>query len=251
MIGLPVREPRTDSPGTGGLELGTFPCALVFEALMSLLLIPKRKDRPLPETDAVTPRLHPLAAPYEPQVARTLQRMMPPGMEPLNLFRVVAHNPAILDKLRSTGAYLLNFGTLDPVDRELVIHRTCARCGCEYEWGVHAWVFGRAVGLSREQIAATADGSAPTPPWSPRQQTLIEMVDQLHDTSSLSDALFCTLRSLFTDAQVVELLALAGQYHGVSFLANGLRVELESDAARFPVPLPGDARGSSRPESGR
>ena len=67
-------------------------------------------------------RLAPLDPPYDPEVARTLTRMMPPGQEPLKLFRTVAHNRHILDKLRSTGSYLLNFGTVDPADRELVIH---------------------------------------------------------------------------------------------------------------------------------
>jgi hypothetical protein len=61
---------------------------------------------------------------------------------PLKLFRTVAHNRHILDKLRSTGAYLLNFGKVEALDREIVIHRTCGRCGCEYEWGVHAALFG-------------------------------------------------------------------------------------------------------------
>ncbi|HEV7760231.1 MAG TPA: hypothetical protein VGO78_14620 [Acidimicrobiales bacterium] len=27
-------------------------------------------------------------------------------------------------------------------DREIVIDRTCARCGCQYEWGVHVAFFG-------------------------------------------------------------------------------------------------------------
>ncbi len=100
-------------------------------------------------------RLAPLNPPYDPELARTLTRMMPPGQEPLKLFRTVAHNRHILDKLRSTGSYLLNFGTLDPADRELVIQRTCARCGCEYEWGVHATVFGPQVGLTGDKLAAT------------------------------------------------------------------------------------------------
>jgi len=164
--------------------------------------------------------------------------MMPPGMEPLKLFRTVAHNPAILDKLRSTGTYLLNFGTLDPADRELVIHRTCARCRCEYEWGVHARLFARAVGLTEEQIAATVIEPARPGPWSPRQTALVEMVDQLHDTATLSCELFATLRTQFSDAQLVELLALTGQYHAVSFMANGLRVEAEAEAERFPPPPP-------------
>src|SRR4029450_5013658 len=118
---------------------------------------------------AAQPRIAPLEPPYEPEVAETLRRMMPPGVEPLNLFRTVAHNPAILERFRTTGAYILNFGTLDPLDRELVIHRTTARCGCEYEWGVHAVAYARPLGLSDEQLRATVHGSAGDPSWSPRR----------------------------------------------------------------------------------
>ena len=102
----------------------------------------------------------------DPDVANTLERMMPPGVEPLRLFRTVAHNRHILEKLRSTGAYLLNFGAVDPADREIVIHRTCARCGCEYEWGVHVLAFGRPLGLSEKQISATVLGDQSDPAWS-------------------------------------------------------------------------------------
>src|ERR1700748_1208674 len=100
-------------------------------------------------------RLAPLNPPYDPELARTLTRMVPPGQEPLKLCGTAPPNHHILDKLRSTGSYLLNFGTLDPADRELVIQRTCARCGCEYEWGVHAAVFGTQVGLTGAKLPAT------------------------------------------------------------------------------------------------
>ena len=100
-------------------------------------------------------RIEPLAPPYEPEIENTLRRMMPPDVEPLKLFRTVAKNPAILDRFRSTGAYILNFGRVDPLEREIVIHRTTARCGCEYEWGVHAAYFPALLGLSPEQVEAT------------------------------------------------------------------------------------------------
>ena len=80
-----------------------------------------------------TPRVRPVAEPYDAGIAETLRRMMPPGIEPLKLFRTVAHNPAILERFRTTGAYILNFGNVDALDREIVIHRTTARNGCEYE----------------------------------------------------------------------------------------------------------------------
>jgi hypothetical protein len=55
-------------------------------------------------TTSAVPRLQPLEPPYEPEMQRTLERMMG-GMEiePLKLFRVVAHNQRFLDKFRSTG----------------------------------------------------------------------------------------------------------------------------------------------------
>ncbi len=183
---------------------------------------------------AVT-RLSPLSEPYDPELARTLERMMPPGVPPLNLFRTVAHNPAILERFRSTGTYLLNFGTLSALDREIVIQRTCARCGCEYEWGVHAIFYGERVGLSEEQLDATAARPGATDPcWSPEQALLIELVDALHDHDDVEDTLWERLAAHYTDAQLVELVVLVGQYHLVSFIANAFRVEREEGARRFP-----------------
>ena len=123
------------------------------------------------ETGAAPPRIPPLAPPYEDDVAESLRRIMPPGVEPLALFRTVAHNPAVLERFRTTGAFLLNFGRVEPIDREVLLHRTCARCGCEYEWGVHAVAFGRPLGLSEEQLRATVLDGPDAPVWSPRQRT--------------------------------------------------------------------------------
>jgi alkylhydroperoxidase family enzyme len=184
-------------------------------------------------------RLAPLDPPYDPDLGRTLARMMPPGVPPLKLFRTVAHNRHLLDKLRSTGTYLLNFGTIEPRARELVILRTCARCRCEYEWGVHVHVFAAQVGLSEAQIAATVTASAADEPWAHQESLLIALVDELHETGNLSDRLWHDLAEHYSSAQLVELVALAGHYHGVSFLANALGVELEDGAARFPEPQAG------------
>ena len=186
----------------------------------------------MPTVSSAT-RVAPLQAPYDREIEQTLERMMPPGVPPLKLFRTVAHNPHLLDKLRSTGSYLLNFGTLAAADREVVIHRVCGRCGCEYEWGVHVEFFGRAVGLTDAQLDSTVSGSASDPVWSPRQALLIELVDQLHDTGTVDDEVWSRLAASYDEPQLVELVTLVGQYHAVSFVANALGVELEDGAARF------------------
>ena len=180
-------------------------------------------------------RIPPLEPPYQQEIQRTLERMMGGSeVEPLLLFRTVAHNPNVLDKLRSTGSYLLNFGTVDPQEREIVILRTCARCGSEYEWGVHVAVYAATVGLPGERIAATVHGDATSSVWTERQSLLVRLVDELHETSKVSEELWSRLEGHWRNDQLVELLTLVGQYHGVSFVTNALRIELEDFAARFP-----------------
>jgi 4-carboxymuconolactone decarboxylase len=181
-------------------------------------------------------RIQPLEPPYAPEVSRTLGRMMGGAeVEPLHLFRIVAHNPNVLEKMRSTGSYLLNFGTVDPLEREIVIHRTCARCGAEYEWGVHVAVYGRPLGLSSDQLYSTVHGSADDPVWNDRQALLVRLVDELHDTARITPDLWTTLAENWTPPQLVELVLLVGQYHGVSFLANAFAVPPEEFAEPFPA----------------
>jgi alkylhydroperoxidase family enzyme len=185
-------------------------------------------------TDDPAPRIDPLEPPYPEQVGETLRRMMPPDVEPLRLFRTVAWNHPVLERFRQIGAYLLNFGKLEPIEREIVLHRTCARCGCAYEWGVHAAVFARQVGLSEAQLEATAVGDASDPAWSPPQALLVRLADELHDTATVSEGLWEELARNWDAPELIELIAVAGFYHLVSFTANAARVEQEPFADAFP-----------------
>jgi len=177
----------------------------------------------------IAARLTPLGPPYDPEIARTLERMMGgSGIEPLRLFRTVAHNPQVLDRLRSTGSYLLNFGSLDPIEREIVILRTCARNGSSYEWGVHVAVYAAAVGMTDEQVSATVTGESGH--WTGRQGLLIRAADELHDSSTVSDELWTELARHWSSAQLVEILAIAGQYRMVAYFTNALRIPDEAFA---------------------
>ncbi len=181
-------------------------------------------------------RIAPVEPPYEDSVAETLAAMMPPGVEPLRLFRTLARNPRVLGKIR--GANLLDRGSLDRSDRELVILRTCARCRAEYEWGIHVVVFARRYGIAEEKIAGTLLWDSADGRWSRRERALVRLVDELHDAAAVSDDVWSELAGLFEPDQIVELLVLAGFYHTISFVTNGLAIELEEHAARFPAGEP-------------
>src|SRR5262249_11018765 len=69
----------------------------------------------------------------------------------------------------------------------------------------------------------------------PAERPLLEMCDALHRSARLDADLYARLSEGRPSAAIVELLALAGQYHMVSYLANGLGIELEAGAPRFPA----------------
>jgi alkylhydroperoxidase family enzyme len=184
-----------------------------------------------------TPRIAPLEPPYDPDIAESLAKWMPPGskIEPLKLFRTLVRSPEISSRLRALGAGILGPGSLiAPRDREILIDRTAALCGCEYEWGVHAAAFGEAVGLTPEALRATAAGSANDPVWSERDALLVRLADELHHTAHVSDELWAALSAHWDTPQLIELLIVPGAYHVIAYVANGAQVALEDWAARFP-----------------
>ena len=178
-------------------------------------------------------RITPAEPPYQPAIAKALNRIMPPGVEPLALFRTMARSPRVFDKMFAGG--LLDKGPLSLRQREIVIDRTTARLGCEYEWGVHVALFAKRVDFGDAEIAATVHGPADAACWAPDEQALVAIVDDLVDRRTLSDATWTAARAHFDETQLLEAIALTGYYHTISFLCRGLDLPLEPCGARFPA----------------
>ena len=183
----------------------------------------------------MTTRIEPLGPPYAPEVAAQLRSLMPPGVPPLLLFRTFAKHPAMTNALRSWGGYELSDQlSLDLRAREIVIDRTCVRCGCEYEWGVHIALFAERANLSPAQVTSITHGSASDDCWTePTDRLLIEAVDSLHDSATINDELAQRLHAMFTEQQLLDLYLLTGWYHAISYCANAAGVELEAGTPRF------------------
>jgi hypothetical protein len=93
-------------------------------------------------------RVEPVSAPYPPELQKVFDAIMPPGVPPLALFTTLARVPRIWDRFRAGS--LLDRGPVSLRHREIVIDRTCARCDCAYEWGVHVAFFGNGRRLPAE-----------------------------------------------------------------------------------------------------
>ncbi len=185
------------------------------------------------------PRIVPLEEPFPSEVGPLLATMTPAGAaNPLALFRVLAKNAALFERMMATGGHFLGqHSTLSVRDREIVIDRTCARCGNEYEWGVHVTRYAQAAGLDEAAIRHTVAYPPDPDAWMPNEVALIEMVDGLHAKSTLDDEAWSALAAHYDEAQIIELVALCGWYRTLSYLCNALRVPLESWQARLPKAL--------------
>lgn len=179
-------------------------------------------------------RIPPLEPPYEDDVARELEALMP-GRPPIGLFRTLARNLPMSRAMRGWGGYVLGRHlTLTRRDREIVIDRTTARTGCEYEWGIHVQYFAARVGLTEAQVASLTHGGPGDACWTEeRDRLLIEAADALHDRSDIDDALWSRLAAVFDEKQLMDVLLVAGWYHTISFVARGARVPLEPGAPTF------------------
>jgi alkylhydroperoxidase family enzyme len=185
----------------------------------------------------MSPRIEPVTPPYTPEAAAMLARWMPRdagAIEPLALFRVLARHLELASRMLPLGAGILAHGRLAPRDREIVIHRTCARTNAGYEWGVHAAVYGPRVELTPAQLNATANGDATDPAWSPKDRLLIRLADELHDTATISDALWAQLERHYDTEQLLELVIAAGWYHTIAYVIGAAGLAPEPWAVPYP-----------------
>ncbi len=188
------------------------------------------------------PRIDAPSPPYDPEIAASLERWMPPGSDlevPL-IFRAFHVHADLASRAHPLAAGLLTHGRLPARDRELVVDRVTGRHGAEHEWGLHASVFGAAVGFSEDQLASTVTGPQGSRDlWSEAELELFDVVDELCDRADLSPEGWATLRARYEDEQLVELLVLVGWYRTVSSICNVLELEPEPWTARFPAPAHG------------
>ena len=180
----------------------------------------------------MTARIAPAEAPYPPEIAAALERIMPPGVPPLILFTTLARDERLFAKLMS--ANLLDRGRLTLREREIVILRTTARCRSAYEWGVHASLFSEKAKLDAAAVRATVLEGPEAEPWSPQERALIAFCDALHETCDARDAEYSAVAENYAPEAILEIIMLSGFYRMISYLTNALRLPLE----KFGTPMP-------------
>ena len=181
--------------------------------------------------DTTSPKIQPVHRAEANQHQTALFDQFGPG-EPLNLFGTLAQHSKLMRSWLPFGGRLLFGGNLDARTRELVILRTSARCGSNYEWGQHV-ALARSAGLDDETIIACGAETLGVP-LDNDDRILLQGVDEVVHDHNLTDASWDALHDRFGDAGMIEFIMLVGHYAMLAGLLNAARVATEG-----PLPLIG------------
>jgi alkylhydroperoxidase family enzyme len=179
-------------------------------------------------------RIAPVEAPYDGETAAALDQLGPP----IQLFRVLARRPDRARAIAAWGSYYLSRRVaLTLRQRELIIDRTTALCGADYEWGVHIAVFADKADLTSEQRDSLARGSAADDCWTdPTDRAVLNAVDDLYRSRDLGDDTWHELIAQVGEDGALDLVLICGWYHAISFAVRALRLALEPQTPALPLP---------------
>jgi AhpD family alkylhydroperoxidase len=167
---------------------------------------------PLLERDQVSPEI---AAVYD---ALLNQR----GVVP-NMFKTLANTPGLALGVAGFLKSLLSDGTLPGWYKELVATRLSVLLQSDYAIAAHA-LSARQKGASEAQIAA-AQADFESGPFTEQEKLGFRCADRLHQSArKLDDSFFAQLKSVYTDPQIVELVATAAAFELFPRLVDGLRI---------------------------
>ena len=181
-------------------------------------------------------RITPASPPFAPEVQALFDRLPASWSPPFALFTVLARDARLLLRFTGSAVSYLEPSHVTLRQREVLLLRVTARCGCAYEWGLRVHYFADQAGLDEAQLYASVHGDAEDPSWRADDKVLVRLADELHDTVAIGDALWASLRATLSEEAILQLLMMAGYYRSVACIANALRLPPEPGKGRpFPV----------------
>jgi 4-carboxymuconolactone decarboxylase len=156
-----------------------------------------------------------------------------PSGHPLNIFGTLAHHPKLLKRFNVLGGFFLNSGLLPARERELIILRVGWNCQSVYEFGQHT-VIGMREGLTEIEVGALTRPVGEHN-WSEGDASLLAAADDLCSYDCVSDATWARLTVRWSEAELMEIIMVAGMYRMVSGFLNSIGVELDSGIPGWPI----------------
>jgi alkylhydroperoxidase family enzyme len=145
----------------------------------------------------------------------------------LNVYRTMAHHPALLSAWASLREHVVNQSALSKEALEVVILRAGFNLNSDYEWS-HQVVRARKLGMSDARIASVR-GRPDT--MEAQDQLLATGVDELFQSSKIRPATQSRLVATFGLKAVFDLMATVGFYSTLGYILNTFETPLDKELA--------------------
>ena len=144
--------------------------------------------------------------------------------QPGPLTASLAQVPELLEVAMPFIAMILSPSAIDFRTKEIVILRTSAWQGCQYCLGTHS-VIAYQSGFSIEELRVLRNIDADSSLFSDREQKLLYWIDLVSQSGkSISDQNFESCKSVYTDAEIVELTMMIGATMMLNRYCTALRI---------------------------
>ncbi|SMO51628.1 carboxymuconolactone decarboxylase family protein [Halorubrum cibi] len=147
--------------------------------------------------------------------------------KPLNVYRSLGNNPAVLAGMRAFLRSLWHDSGLTDREREFVILATAATIDNRYEWHQHVNI-ARDVGIDDAVIAGVGTGDLTA--LDDGERTLVEYVRAVV-RESVDAVTHESIAALYDESEIVGIAATAQGYAALGGLIRAFDLELESGTA--------------------
>ena len=137
----------------------------------------------------------------------------------------LVNHPELTKAFLGFSVHLLFRSTLPPRLRELAILRTAHLHECEYEREHHKVIATAETDLTADEISAALDGKSDDP----FESTLLEAVDELHESSRISERTWTALSARLDTKQLMDLIFTVGGYSLMAMAYNTFGIEFEDE----------------------
>lgn len=164
-----------------------------------------------------------------PEVVQLYDKIERNGARIVNLYKVLSHNPGLLQAILKLGNTILSKTQLSPKLRELAILRIAVLTGSEYEWDQHVGV-ALEVGLSTDQTESTKHWED-SGDFDDLERIVLRYTDEVAQYIQVRDETFKLLREYLSEQEVLELTVSIGYWGMLARVLVPLDVEVDEQSS--------------------
>ena len=152
-----------------------------------------------------------------------VERIVAERGELLDLYRMLLHSPPVAEGWLALMTAILSQTLLPGALRELIIIRIAHLNGASYEAAHHIPIALRE-GVTQEQVAALADWERAADLYDDKERGALTLTDRMTRQIKVEDSVWSSVRTSWSEREIVELIATIASYNMVSRFLEALEI---------------------------